>query len=85
VAVEAGGEAIEDRACGADRQLLARDRADERAVEVGGPPGVVGLEGERAAALVDQPREDGVGAAKVLVGVRQGWPATAPGTPVFVE
>lgn len=47
----------------------------------------VGLVGERPALLVDQSRQDRIGAAQVRVGARgaQGWPAAPPGTPVFVE
>jgi hypothetical protein len=45
----------------------------------------------RRAELVEQPGEDRVGRAQVsdracaIPGRAQGWPSTAPGTPVFVE
>jgi hypothetical protein len=41
----------------------------------------------RRADLVDQPRQDRIGAAQVRDGIvgAQGWPSTPPGTPVFVE
>jgi hypothetical protein len=47
-----------------------------------------GITGERRRAdLVDQARQDRIGAAQVRDGVSgaQGWPSTPPGTPVFVE
>jgi membrane protein implicated in regulation of membrane protease activity len=49
-------------------------------------PGSVAAQVGRAV-LVEQPGEDGVGRAKVgdRGGRAQGWPSTAPGTPVFVE
>ena len=66
----------------ADRQLLADDRADERRVVVAlGPP----ASPVRLADAVEQSGEDGVGRPQVGGGVAQGWPATAPGTPVLVE
>ena len=37
------------------------------------------------AELVEQPGEDGIGSPQVGERLAQGWPATAPGTPVFVE
>src|SRR3954469_3751113 len=77
-AVEALREAPPDRAGGEHGELLARDRAHERAVEVLGTAAGVGLERERAAVPVDQRRHDRIGPAEVLVD--QIWPSATAGT-----
>jgi hypothetical protein len=85
--VEQGGQPAVDRPRRRDAQLLADYRTDERAVVVvrGRPRRIAAKRGR--ADLVDQARQDGVGAAQVRDGVSgaQGWPSTPPGTPVFVE
>src|SRR3954471_9463542 len=77
-AVEAVGQAPPDRPCREHGELLAGDRAHERAVEVLRPPARVALGRQRAAVVVDQRRHDPIGPAEMIVD--QTWPSATAGT-----
>jgi hypothetical protein len=80
VPVEVREQACVDRPRGADRQLLADDRPDERRVGVARCWARLGRP-----VLVEQPREDRIRRAQVIERAGYGWPSTEPGTPVLVE
>ncbi len=82
--VEVGEQLGPDRPRREHGELLAGDRAHERAVEVGRAPAAVALLGQRAAEVVDQRRHDRV-TAEVVVGAQETDRASASGAPSSAE